>query len=202
MSHAQSTDETNLTNNRNNDESENKYQCDSCDFSVDYQEYLLQHKEHVHGCYSSTNVTETLFEQSVGLLPGSMDHNDPQKIVKRESESSSIISKEINNVELDRDFTNKNKFCPYCLKSFRKMKPRDKDNHIKMIHENKTDGKFNCNMCEKSYKSKTSLDYHVEVTHTSQRQEIKCNLCAKTFAHEKNVKRHLLTHTSPGETHV
>ena len=211
MSDFETTNGTNLTNDTNIAESGNEFKCDFCDFSVDYQEYLLQHKKLVHGCDFDINVAETLFENSVELLQSSVNLKEAQKsntIIKleQEAECSSIVSEEIflkkAKVKLDRDFTNREKFCPYCLKSFSKTKARDRENHIKMIHENKTDGKFNCTMCEKSYMSKTAVDYHVDVTHTSQRQEFKCELCDKTFTHDKNVKRHLLTHTSPKEIHV
>ena len=42
-------------------------------------------------------------------------------------------------------------FCPYCLRVFDRI--RERNNHVKMIHEKLSVGKFNCGQCEKSYMS-------------------------------------------------
>ena len=59
-------------------------------------------------------------------------------------------------------------FCSYCLRSFQNKK--DRNNHVKMIHENETEGKFLCELCEKSYMSRTALKNHIDVSHAGKRQ--------------------------------
>ena len=78
--------------------------------------------------------------------------------------------------------------CSTCFRVFRNW--QDKDRHEKGIHNNDTNVQFKCSMCEKSFMSKTSLNYHIEVTHSEKPTRLKCKLCKKTFSHEQSLKRH------------
>ena len=80
-------------------------------------------------------------------------------------------------------------FCPYCLRKFDRI--RDRNNHVKMIHEKLRIGKFNCVQCEKSFMSESNLRYHS----TSGVQEFKCSRCGKSFYHQIHIKRHIQLHT-------
>ena len=80
--------------------------------------------------------------------------------------------------------------CSTCFKVFRNW--LDKDRHEKGIHRNDTNVQFKCSLCEKSYMSKTSLNYHIDVAH-SVKPVLKCHLCKKTFNHEQSLKRHKST---------
>ena len=51
---------------------------------------------------------------------------------------------------------------------------------------------FKCSLCETSYMSKTSLNYHIDVAH-SVKPTLKCPLCKKIFSHEQSLKRHKRT---------
>ena len=55
--------------------------------------------------------------------------------------------------------------CPYCLRKFQRF--RERDNHVKMIYEKSSVGKFSCKQCEKSYMSESALNYHVDIVHAS-----------------------------------
>ena len=80
--------------------------------------------------------------------------------------------------------------CSTCFKVFRNW--LDKDRHEKGIHRNDTNVQFKCSLCDKSYMSKTSLNYHIDVAH-SVKPVLKCHLCKKTFNHEQSLKRHKST---------
>ena len=70
-------------------------------------------------------------------------------------------------------------FCPYCLRVFDRL--RERNNHVKMIHEKLSVGKFNCGQCEKSYMSESALRYHIKSSHTiNWGENYKCNLCEKS----------------------
>ena len=90
-------------------------------------------------------------------------------------------------------------FCSYCLRSFQNRK--DRNNHVKMIHENKTEGKFLCELCEKSYMSKTALKYHIDVSHATERQKEVCPTCNLGFGHKISLARHMKIHAETPELH-
>ena len=74
--------------------------------------------------------------------------NKVQKMSKEEliHEAESMVE---NDVHLS------DPFCPYCLRKFDRI--RDRNNHVKMIHEKLSIGKFNCVQCEKSFMSESAL---------------------------------------------
>ena len=72
--------------------------------------------------------------------------------------------------------------CPYCLRKFERF--RERDNHVKMIHEKSSVGKFSCKQCEKSYMSESALNYHVDIVHASRGKDFKCKHCEKSFKHK------------------
>ena len=90
-------------------------------------------------------------------------------------------------------------FCSYCLKYFHNMK--DRNNHIRMIHNNISEGKFACELCEKSYMSKTALNYHTDRVHTMSIQEEKCPICKLAFGHKISLNRHMKIHQKPHDLH-
>ena len=55
-------------------------------------------------------------------------------------------------------------FCPFWLRVFYRI--RERNNHVKMIQEKLSIGKFNCGQCEKSYMSESALRSHMKSLHT------------------------------------
>ena len=113
--------------------------------------------------------------------------NKVQKMSKEEliHEAESMV---------ENDVHQSDPFCPYCLRIFDRI--RDRNNHVKMIHEKLSIGKFNCVQCEKSFMSESALMYHTEsLQATSGVQEFKCNRCGKNFKHKIHLKRHTKLHT-------
>ena len=82
--------------------------------------------------------------------------------------------------------------CPYCLRKFQRF--RERDNHVKMIHEKSSVGKFSCKQCEKSYMSESALNYHVDIVHASGGKDFKCKHCEKSFKHKMLLERHMKLH--------
>jgi len=80
-------------------------------------------------------------------------------------------------------------FCSYCLKTFVNIK--DRNNHVKMLHENSVMKAKACPFCKKTFMCKTSLKYHVKVSHSASGNEVKCKLCDTTFRHALSLKRHI-----------
>ena len=82
----------------------------------------------------------------------------------------------------------KARVCPYCLKTFKNTS--NKQDHVKMIHENSTEKKLSCKFCEKLFMSSTAHKYHVDVSHSEKHSKIQCEYCEGTFQHELSMKRH------------
>lgn len=94
---------------------------------------------------------------------------------------------------------NESVFCSYCLKYFHNMK--DRNNHIRMIHKNISEGKFVCELCEKSYMSKTALKYHTDIVHAMTIQTEKCPICKLAFGHKISLNRHMKVHQETLDLH-
>ena len=93
------------------------------------------------------------------------------------------IAKEIRKNDVDYGI-----ICPLCFKKFAQR--RDRDRHVKGVHEKKQSVKFKCLSCDKAFMSRTSLDYHTETVH-GENSSVKCKICEKEFRHEQVLKRHL-----------
>ena len=90
-----------------------------------------------------------------------------------------------------RSSCDRNHACSTCFRIFRNWK--DKDRHEKGIHSNDTSVTFRCLLCDKSFMSKTSLNYHIGVTHSESKPVHQCIVCKKVFSHEQSLKRHKST---------
>ena len=86
----------------------------------------------------------------------------------------------------------KDPFCSFCLRTFQNWNERN--NHVKMIHLEVKEGKFNCQLCEKSFMSKSALKYHSDTKHPAENYDIKCLVCGARYSHEISLKRHLKIH--------
>jgi hypothetical protein len=80
-------------------------------------------------------------------------------------------------------------FCSFCLTTLNNS--RDRNNHVKMIHENQVEGKIICQFCQKSFMSKTAIKYHVDILHSVSSSKVNCKLCNETFQHVMSLKRHM-----------
>lgn len=80
--------------------------------------------------------------------------------------------------------------CPHCgLKLFNKTALA---NHIKRIHEN-PDRPFKCNVCSKSFISKSELNQHAHIHNED--KPFMCERCGKTFRSKSYMERHYKTHS-------
>ena len=83
-------------------------------------------------------------------------------------------------------------FCSFCLKQFQNRK--DRDNHVNCIHKNMKNKKMCCKVCDKTFMSKISVKYHMQVCHSSTRPKVKCNICKKILGHAISLRRHMKIH--------
>ena len=99
-----------------------------------------------------------------------------------------IIEKKIHNL-----------FCPVCLKMFIKSKNRDR--HVKTVHNKINDEDLSCSMCDESFMSKQSLNYHFDVSHASSSAEVKCKICDEKLGHWVSLERHIKLHKESLKLH-
>ena len=112
-----------------------------------------------------------------------MDEDEPATVVKT-------------NKNTTPDYSVKRRVCSYCLKTFKNTK--NKQDHVEMMHENSSEKKVSCRFCNKLYMSQTSLNYHVDVSHSETHSKVQCKFCDATFQHDLSLQRHLNTmHENP-----
>lgn len=81
--------------------------------------------------------------------------------------------------------------CAYCKKRFNSLQSCRR--HIK-LHTDQSDEKpFSCDVCQKSFKQKYSMEIHRKI-HKNERPH-KCPECDKGFSTAKDMRRHHLIHT-------
>jgi uncharacterized Zn-finger protein len=59
-----------------------------------------------------------------------------------------------------------------------------------MMHGEKKNKAFKCNICEVGFKLEHWLDEHISQVHSEKRM-FKCDLCGKSFKAKKSMKRHV-----------
>ena len=136
---------------------------------------------------STENEAEKIITVSVPILAKNMNHEleegvDENVLVKTGQDDILTVdedSKESRNSEAIK-FGNE-LVCPYCLRKFERF--RERNNHVKMIHEKLNVGKLNCKQCGKSYMSENAINYHIDIVHASGGKEFKCKDCEKSFKH-------------------
>ena len=93
-------------------------------------------------------------------------------IIKSREKKVQKMSKEelIHEAEsmIENDVHQSDPFCLYCLRKFDRI--RDRNNHVKMIHEKSSIGKFNCEQCDvkslscQKVRSGTTWKVHMQLT--------------------------------------
>ena len=86
--------------------------------------------------------------------------------------------------------------CQYC--TFHHLKFKEVINHIKLTHANvnivnpKTAKRYNCDICEKSFKSKSQMDRHKDTVHIQSLQyaNFSCDICEKYFVSLLTLRKH------------
>lgn len=89
--------------------------------------------------------------------------------------------------------------CTYCGNSYSKL---HLNSHIRNVHSKSkptTEKTYDCNQCEKSYKSTEGLTIHKRVVHEKIKFYV-CNICNESFAYWKRYKSHLVSaHNAPAK---
>ena len=86
--------------------------------------------------------------------------------------------------------------CPQCLKWF--SNPKACKNHIQTFHAKKSKKKYNCEHCEKTFKTKNGLKSHTINDHEN-KEPFQCLSCNQFYQNKNDLKRHCLLekHTLP-----
>ena len=134
--------------------------------------------------------TQTRRSEARKVVKMIKDENDLQNMSQDTflDKAKFIIEKKIYNV-----------FCHVCLKTFKKSKNRDE--HVKAVHNKIKDADLSCSQCEKSFMSRQSLNYHIDVVHTSSSAEVKCPVCDAKLGHSVSLERHMKLHKESLELH-
>lgn len=64
--------------------------------------------------------------------------------------------------------------------------------HKRATHFN--DKRYKCDTCNRSFKRRRLLEYHIKATHTGERP-YKCDQCNSTFVYPEHYKKHIRIHT-------
>ena len=83
--------------------------------------------------------------------------------------------------------------CDFCPTKYTHKGPLR--NHINKVHlkyKSVNDGKFKCELCDKSYILQAKLDSHIIIVH-KQKNPYKCSTCNKSFKHRHQLKYHVET---------
>ncbi|XP_023941167.2 zinc finger imprinted 3 [Bicyclus anynana] len=80
----------------------------------------------------------------------------------------------------------KDALCPFCGKICKSLR-----SHI-LIHIGEK--KFKCHQCPKSFYTKTTLQYHINKSHSTISETFKCEHCISTFSTKGSVMRHMAVH--------
>ena len=89
----------------------------------------------------------------------------------------------------DQKQPNCGSFCNICYKNFHNW--CSKEMHVQCVHKKDESEKFKCSSCSKSFMSKTSLEYHMDITHSETKPVLTCERCKKTFHHKITLRRHI-----------
>ena len=77
--------------------------------------------------------------------------------------------------------------CPHCLKIF--SNPRTCRKHINSYHGEEKEKQYDCNICQKKFKTKNGLKSHIENDHKN-KDPFQCLTCNKVYQNKNELKRH------------
>lgn len=84
--------------------------------------------------------------------------------------------------------SHKQQYCNYCEKTFSNI-----SEHLKRAHDIDIPRPFECDICMRTYRTKSNLQAHMKIHVASKIFE--CNLCPKKFFYATDLRKHLRTHS-------
>ena len=106
---------------------------------------------------------------------GDYDSNDDEENQVEEDEKSVF--------DVDKNYV-----CKYCLTYF--SRPEKCREHIRTFHENLDDIQYECNICDRKYKTEEGLSTHMTNKHISNTGSYKCITCNKIYINKTHLIRH------------
>ena len=70
--------------------------------------------------------------------------------------------------------------------------------HIETIHEGKT---YPCPLCGKQLGDPSTVSQHIETIHENKKETFNCEICHKSFSSKSNLNRHCFSNHKLEEAH-
>jgi len=152
-----------LSNHKSYMHSDRSFKCDKCGYVAKNSKLLRAHQE-VHKEWKEADFVECL------------------KCYKKYRNIKALRSHN-KQVHIEKQFTCDHFNCNYVGKTKYELNR----------HEASHDKKFDCNICEKLFSSKSELKNHISIKHEDP-DRFKCHVCDKRLNSKQTLRRHLQTH--------
>lgn len=156
-----------------------RYKCESCDMSYSKRCYLSNHMEREH----SLTLPPKIGRPRESQLIITEDNPRPYKCdmcVKEYTHSKHLVRHKRSHLQ---------QYCDYCHKSFSNI-----SEHMRKEHDIELPRPFECDICNRSYRTKSNLQAHMKI-HIASNRVFGCNLCLKKFFYATDLRKHLRTHS-------
>ena len=161
------------------------YECELCDFTSSRSSIIMaRHKLKAHGI-DDVRVSCVKCKEQFPNLKAYDEHNETTH--KKPCPVCGVLTDDSRHFERMHAEKRTKVICEICSKAVVNL-----DSHMRWTHSNVA---YVCKHCGKSYKGKTSLNYHIKVTHTTNPKKYPCTVCGKLFSDNSNLKQHSYTHT-------
>ena len=104
------------------------------------------------------------------------------------------VLKEPQDYEYESDVIIPQEFLEVNIQSFIKQEIVEPEAKSDLVTDAKSDSRYECDQCPKSYKNKVSLDKHVRAKHRDSFKSFKCDICQKICGSQTILDYHVTTH--------
>ena len=168
-------------------EKNTSYNCDECNRSFQSK----QAKEYHQSVYHSDKTLAEKCKVCKKSFPSKVSLENHAKYVHSNEPKYSCK-------DCDAKFTQRKNLKAHTLRV------HDINQYKEVYHDKEEPKKFQCELCNSSYKNKNNLNYHHRVKHeNTDDQTFNCDLCAKTYMNKRSLSSHIrLKHTENPEEHI
>ncbi|KXJ74462.1 hypothetical protein RP20_CCG013553 [Aedes albopictus] len=168
---------------------------DADDCSEEYYEYLEPEPEDIeeevvtddtmHIQHEETCTADDQEESSVVQYASDIDQAEEEEAEETETENEWNTGSDIKSSQSNLTKHGKGQVCPICGQSSTCLK------YHMMCHTGERP--YSCKYCEKSFRTSTKLNIHVNGVHLKVRK-YECEICDKKFLDAGNLRNHMVTH--------
>lgn len=156
-----------------------RHECQSCDMTYSKRQYLMNHMIKEHNEVMSADIKS--IRQPIYMA--TEDNPKPYKCdqcVKEYSKAKHLARHKRSHIR---------QFCDQCEKSFANFA-----DHMRKIHDTELPRPFECDICHRTYRSKSNIQAHMKI-HKSENRIYSCKLCPKAFFYGTDLRKHIRTHS-------